>query len=115
MNRKITNPAAARRADRERNNTSGKRCNMELFVAGPSSKSQKAITDVLMLCEKYMKNRYNLKIFDVYKEPGKAAAESVKATPTLLVRYPLPKKRIVGDMRKIERELQSIIKKAPKV
>lgn len=114
MHKRNMNRPALRVGEQQRKSSAEIRCKLELYVAGPSEKSQKAITDLLMLCEKYMKDHYTLKIYDVYKETKKSIMDSIKATPTLLIQYPLPQKRVVGEMKKIESELIKIINKAPK-
>jgi circadian clock protein KaiB len=41
---------------------------------------------------------YTLKVIDVQKHPDLAEADQVAATPTLMRVWPLPVKRIVGEL-----------------
>ncbi len=71
---------------------------LRLFVTGLSPKSLKAIDNTKKLCEKYLKDNYELEIIDIYKAPEKAIDEQIIAAPTLVKKLPLPLKKFVGDM-----------------
>lgn len=71
---------------------------LTLFVAGITPKSLKAIENAKQLCEKYLKERCELEIIDVYQQPGLARAAQVIAAPTLVKHLPPPLQRFIGDL-----------------
>ncbi len=71
---------------------------MKLFIAGDSSRSERAIRNLKQLCDKVMINDYELMIIDVLEQPHIAEEEKIIATPTLLKLSPYPQRRIIGDL-----------------
>ncbi|MGQ9620145.1 MAG: circadian clock KaiB family protein [Bacteroidales bacterium] len=71
-------------------------CRLILFIASDEPNSvitQKTITD---FCEKNFKDSFELEIVDVFKDSALALENNIIAVPTLLVKEPLPERRIVG-------------------
>ncbi|MBN1983639.1 MAG: circadian clock KaiB family protein [Chitinivibrionales bacterium] len=79
-----------------------------LFVAGLSPRSQEAIGNVHSLCEEYLKDRYELKIIDIYQHPLSARENQIIAAPTLVRKLPLPLRKFVGDMSKTAKILAGL-------
>lgn len=75
---------------------------LSLFVAGMSPRSLKAIENARQLCEKYLKDRCELEVIDIYQQPGLAKDAQVIAAPTLVKSLPLPLQRFVGDLSEHE-------------
>lgn len=71
---------------------------LNLFVAGITPRSLRAIENAKKLCEEYLKGRYELEIIDVYQQPGLAKGAQVIAAPTLVKKLPLPLQRFIGDL-----------------
>ena len=71
---------------------------LKLFVTGASPNSLRAIANLKSLCEKYLTKKYKLEIIDVYQQPLKAQDEQIVALPMLVKSYPLPLKRLIGDL-----------------
>ncbi len=71
---------------------------LSLFVAGMTPKSLRAIENARQLCEKYLKNRCELEVIDVYQQPGFAKDAQVIAAPTLVKHLPPPLQRFIGDL-----------------
>jgi circadian clock protein KaiB len=71
---------------------------MTLYVAGITPRSLRAIENAKQLCEKYLKDVYELEIVDVYKDPGLARDAQVIAAPTLVKNLPPPLQRFIGDI-----------------
>jgi circadian clock protein KaiB len=69
-----------------------------LYVAGLSPRSQKAIENIKKICAKYLQDRYELVIQDIYQDPIMAKNGQILAAPTLIKELPLPLRRFVGDM-----------------
>ena len=71
---------------------------LRLFVTGATPNSARAIDNIMSICEEHLRERYDLEIIDVYQQPSKAASEQIIALPMLLKSFPLPLKRLIGDM-----------------
>lgn len=84
---------------------------LKLFVAGILPNSVRAIINCKVLCKKYLENRYELEIIDIYQQPEWALSEDIIAVPVLIKKFPLPEARVIGDlsdMRKALKELDLI-------
>jgi len=79
-----------------------------LYITGASPNSTKAINNIKSICEKYLKNRYELEIIDVYKQPLMAKSEQLIALPLLIKLSPLPAKRLIGNMSDTDKVLRSL-------
>jgi len=84
-----------------------------LFVTGSTPKSLQAISVIRSLCEKYLADRYELEVVDIYQSPGRLAADQILAAPTLLKKEPFPAQRLVGNLDNSERVLIGLNLKTP--
>lgn len=71
---------------------------LKLFISGASPNSARAIANLKSICEKYIHAEYELEIIDVYQQPTKAKSEQLIALPMLMKCWPLPVKRLFGDL-----------------
>ncbi len=71
---------------------------LQLFVAGSSPRSLRAVENLRHLFEEHIPGRYELRVIDIYRLPEMAEVGQVIAAPTLVKELPLPLRRIVGDM-----------------
>jgi len=71
---------------------------LRLFITGMTPRSTRAIRAVRTLCEKRLKDHFELEIVDVYQQPQMIQEQQVFATPTLVKYEPAPVRRIIGDM-----------------
>ena len=71
---------------------------LRLFVTGMTPRSTRAIHAVRAICEKRLKDHFELEIIDVYQQPQLIQDEQIFATPTLVKYQPAPMRRIIGDM-----------------
>jgi len=78
---------------------------LRLYIAGINIRSSAAIRSVTALCEEHLKDRYDLEIIDLYKQPTLAKGEQIIAAPTLIKKLPQPLRRFIGDMADKERIL----------
>jgi circadian clock protein KaiB len=76
---------------------------LRLYVTGATDRSSRAITNIRWFCERYLKGRYDLLVFDIYQQPSLAQTQEIIAAPTLVKTEPLPPKRLVGDFSDRER------------
>lgn len=71
---------------------------LRLFVAGASGRSHQAVLRVRELCLAQPKGSYTLEVFDIFQQPGLARANQIVATPTLIVQFPRPVRRFIGNL-----------------
>ena len=70
---------------------------LRLYVAGMTPRSTRAIKNIKDICEEYLEGRYDLKVFDIYKQVP-TEGEQVIAVPTLIKTMPQPLRRLIGDL-----------------
>ncbi len=85
----VKKPPAARPAGKYR---------LRLFVAGATVRSCQAILRVRQLCEAELKGGCDLEVIDIYQQPGLARDNQIVATPTLIIAFPRPMRRLIGDL-----------------
>jgi circadian clock protein KaiB len=81
---------------------------LDLFVTGASPNSARAISNLKEICEEHIKGKYVLKIVDVYQQGKIAEEEQIVALPLLIIRNPLPERRLIGDMSVPEKVLKGL-------
>jgi len=78
---------------------------LRLYVAGMTSKSAEAIRSITEICDENLKGRYQLEVIDVYQRPTLLRGEQIIAMPTLIRKFPLPLRRLIGSMADKDRVL----------
>jgi len=73
-----------------------------LYVAGDAPNSVQAIGNLRAFCRAHLKDRFEIDVVDVFREPRQALMENVFMTPTLVTLAPLPVRRIVGTLSDAE-------------
>ena len=106
MTKKLTGSAAEFEKKRER--TKKENYVLRLYIAGMTPKSKQAILNIKRICDGHLKDRYELEVIDIMRNPVLAAGEQIIATPTLIRKLPLPLRRFIGDMTQAERILMGI-------
>jgi circadian clock protein KaiB len=86
----------------------GQEYKMRLFVTGASVNSARAIVNLKVILETYLKGKYKLDIIDVHQEPHKAALEQIIALPLLIKSAPGVERRLIGDMSNKEKVLMGL-------
>ena len=81
---------------------------LKLFISGASRNSAKAIKNLQNILDTHFKDRYSLKIIDIYQEKSVAQEEQIIALPLLVKKFPLPEKRLIGDMSDTEKVLKGL-------
>jgi len=71
---------------------------LRLYVAGATVRSQQAILRARGLCEAELDGNYELEVIDIYQQPLMAREGQILATPTLVKTYPLPVRRLIGNL-----------------
>lgn len=71
---------------------------LRLYVTGQTPRSVRAIENLRNFCGKFLKDRFELEVIDIYQQPALAADVQILAAPTLIKSHPLPVRRLVGDL-----------------
>jgi circadian clock protein KaiB len=88
---------------------------LRLYVTGTTARSTQAISAVRKLCEEYLKGRYDLKVIDIYQQPTEAGDAQIIAAPTLVKEFPLPPKRLIGNLSDREKVIVGLNLKLDKL
>ena len=88
---------------------------LRLYVTGSTARSVRALANVKRICEEHLGGRYRLEVIDLYQQPALASSEQILAAPTLVKKFPLPLRRIIGDMSDQQRVLRGLDVAAPMV
>lgn len=78
---------------------------LRLYVAGQTTKSITALSNLKRFCEEHLAGRYEIEVIDLVQNPKLAAGDQILAIPTLVRRLPAPLKRIIGDLSNTEKVL----------
>ena len=78
---------------------------LRLYVSGLTQRSSVAIQNIRKICDEQLKDRCDLQVIDIYKQPVLAKGEQIIATPTLIKKLPPPLRKFIGDLTNTERIL----------
>lgn len=78
---------------------------LRLYIAGQTPKCVRAFTNLKLICEEHLANRYRIEIIDLLENPQLARGDQILAVPTLVRQLPEPVKKIIGDLSNTERVL----------
>ena len=78
---------------------------LRLDVAGQTSKSMVALSNLKKLCEEHLQGQYRIEVIDLLENPALAKGDQIFAIPTLVRKLPEPIKKIIGDLSNKERVL----------
>jgi circadian clock protein KaiB len=81
---------------------------LRLFVAGMTARSTRAVENIRAICERYLPGEYDLEVINLYEHPTVASGEHIIAAPTCVREFPLPPRRVIGDMSNSARVLQGL-------
>ena len=76
---------------------------LKLFIAGFNPGSIRAIENTRKICDRYLRNKYDLEVVDIYQQRHLVKDLGIIAVPTLIRVLPEPEKRIIGDMLDTEK------------
>lgn len=71
---------------------------LRLYVAGATQRSSRSIQNIRSICDQYLPGRYDLEVIDIYQQPERARQDDIVAAPTLVKHWPMPLRRLVGDL-----------------
>ena len=78
---------------------------LRLYVAGKTTKSVTALTNLKKYCEEHLKGRYKIEVIDLLEKPQLAEGDQIFAMPTLVRKVPEPIRKIIGDLSNEEKVL----------
>jgi circadian clock protein KaiB len=78
---------------------------LRLYVAGNTTKSKLALTNLKKYCEQHLKGMYVIEVVDLLKKPQLAEGDQILAIPTLVKKVPEPIRKIIGDLSNEEKVL----------
>jgi circadian clock protein KaiB len=78
--------------------TDDRKVQLRLFVAGAGPRSVRAISDLKLLCQEYLRGECDVEIVDIYEQPERAAQSQIVAVPTLVREEPQPLRKFVGEL-----------------
>jgi circadian clock protein KaiB len=84
------------------------RYDLRLYVTGQTPRSLRSVRNLVAICDRYLKGRFDLQVVDLYQQPALAAENQVMAAPTLIKAMPLPLRRLVGDLSDEKRVLKGL-------
>lgn len=86
---------------------------LRLYITGSTPRSIRAVENLRRICERYMPERYDIEIIDIYADPEAARAGQVIAAPTLVRVQPEPLRRVIGDLADEDRVVLGLDLPAP--
>ena len=81
---------------------------LRLFVSGILQNSVRAIKNINQICEQHLKGNYKLEIIDIYQQPDLAIIEQIIVIPVMIIKSPLPERRVIGDLSNSEKVLEML-------
>jgi circadian clock protein KaiB len=79
-----------------------------LYITGNTPRSARSVLNIRSFCQRFLHGRCDLQIVDLYQQPELARNEQILASPTLIKKFPLPLRRVVGDFSDHRRVLQGL-------
>lgn len=67
-------------------------------MAGATARSRAAVLRVRQLCAAELQGHCDLEVVDIYQQPGRARENQIVATPTLVIEFPRPVRRFIGNL-----------------
>jgi circadian clock protein KaiB len=81
---------------------------LKLYVTGQTPRSRAAIRNLRRLIDEMIPDNCDLDIINVLEDPQAAEDDRILATPTLVKAFPLPQRRIIGDLSDSEKVQQGL-------
>ena len=73
-----------------------------LYITGDAARSGSAISSLKQICNSYLGNDYAIEVIDLLEHPELAHQHQILAIPTAIRTYPLPERRVIGDLSRTE-------------
>jgi circadian clock protein KaiB len=79
-----------------------------LYTADGTQNSALALANLTALCRMHLRDRFEIEVVDVFREPERAQADGIRMTPTLIKLSPGPHCRIVGALNQTQSVLVAL-------
>jgi len=96
---------AKSRQSTKKTKTVKKEWELRLYVAGLTPRAITAFDNLKKICEEHMPGEYHIEIIDLVKQPQLASGDQIVAVPTLVRKFPVPVRKIIGDLSNKEKVL----------
>jgi circadian clock protein KaiB len=80
----------------------------ELYVIGDNRRSALAMENLRGICKDHLHGHCRVDVFDVKEHPELLAEKKICVAPTLVKKYPLPEKTLVGDLSVTNKVLEGL-------
>ena len=81
---------------------------LELYVIDRTLKSVAAFTNLTRICHEHLEGKCHIKVIDIERNPRLAKESQIVAIPTLVKTFPLPMRRVIGDLSNTGRVLAGL-------
>ncbi|MBC6988732.1 MULTISPECIES: circadian clock KaiB family protein [Hymenobacter] len=81
---------------------------LQLYIAGSSPTSMRALDNLRAICAQYLSGRHQLAVVDLHQHPERASEDEVLGVPMLLKKRPGLVRRLVGDLSNRDRVLKAL-------
>jgi circadian clock protein KaiB len=71
---------------------------LRLYITGRTPKSMAVLSRLKDTCERHCEGRYRITVIDLVKQPQRASADQIVATPTVIRKWPLPARIFIGNL-----------------
>jgi circadian clock protein KaiB len=78
---------------------------LRLYIAGQTPKSILALKNITKYCREHLEGKYTIEIVDLLVNPRLAEWDQIFAIPTLVRKFPVPLRKIIGDLSNEEKVL----------
>jgi circadian clock protein KaiB len=78
---------------------------LRLYIAGQTPKSILALQNITKYCREHLEGKYTIEIVDLLVNPRLAEGDQIFAIPTLVRKFPVPLRKIIGDLSNEEKVL----------
>jgi circadian clock protein KaiB len=78
---------------------------LRLYIAGQTPKSILALKNITKYCREHLDGIYTIEIVDLLVNPRLAEGDQIFAIPTLVRKFPVPLRKIIGDLSNEEKVL----------
>ena len=72
------------------------------YITGDTARSDSAISSLKQICKSYLGNDYEIEVIDLLEHAELARQHQILAVPTAIRTYPLPERRVIGDLSRTE-------------
>ena len=88
--------------------TPGQFWELRLYVAGQTSRSITALSNLRKLCDTHLPGKHSIEVIDLGARPELARQDQIVALPTLVRKLPEPIRKIIGDLSNTDRALVAL-------